>query len=283
MRSVQRQAFAGLLWSKQFYHYDVPRWLDGDPAGTAAAAGSAERPQRATGAISTASDVFSMPDKWEYPWFAAWDLAFPRDRARAHRPRLRQTPAAAAHARMVSCSPTAQLPAYEWAFGDVNPPVHAWAAMRVYQDRAKDVRPRRPARSSNAMFQKLLLNFTWWVNRKDARGQQCLPRRLSGPGQHRRLRPQRTAARPAARSNNPTARAGWACTRSNLLTIALELGASTTRSTKTFATKFFEHFLRIADAMNDIGTASRGLWNETAGFYYDVLKLPDGRALPIAG
>ena len=167
-RLVQRQAFAGLLWSKQFYHYDVRRWLAGDPARAAAAAASA-----GTGAITAWThlnnhDVISMPDTWEYPWYAAWDLAF-------HTIPLAMVDPQFAKDQLVLLlrewymHPNGQLPAYEWAFGDVNPPVHAWAAMRVYQIE-RQATGVGDAKFLERVFHKLLINFTWWVNRKDAEG-----------------------------------------------------------------------------------------------------------------
>ena len=183
-RQVQRQAFAGLLWSKQFYCYDVAEWLDGDPAGPP------PPDQRKYGRNAdwrhlNNADIISMPDTWEYPWYAAWDLAFHCIPARTGGPRVRQEPAHLARARVVH-APERAVPAYEWAFGDVNPPVHAWAAWRVYKIE-KRITGKADRAFLERVFHKLLLNFTWWVNRKDSDGTQRLPGRLPGPGQHRRL------------------------------------------------------------------------------------------------
>ena len=204
-----RQALGGLLWCKQFYHYVVRDWLEGDPAQPAPPAERKERPQLRLDHLHNA-DVLSMPDKWEYPWYAAWDLAF-------HCIPLALVDSEFAKEQLILMlrewymHPNGQIPAYEWAFGDVNPPVFAWAALRVYQIEKKR-RGTGDLAFLRRVFHKLMLNFTWWVNRKDAEGMQRVPGRLPRPGQHRRVRPERAAARPAATSSSPTARAGWRCT-----------------------------------------------------------------------
>ena len=199
-----RQAFAGMLWSKQFYHYNVDRWLDGDPAGPP------PPPARRHGRNSEWRhldnlDVISMPDTWEYPWFAAWDLAF-HCVALAH-----VDPAFAKDQLLLMCRewymhPNGQLPAYEWAFGDVNPPVHAWAALRVFEiDGAEDFE------FLERIIHKLLLNFTWWVNRKDAAGNNIFEGGFLGLDNIGPI--DRSAALPAAGgSSSPTAPRGWPCT-----------------------------------------------------------------------
>ena len=190
-KSVQRQALAGLLWSKQYYHYSVRTWLDGDPGLPP------PPPQRKQGRNSDWRhldniDVFSMPDAWEYPWYASWDLAF-------HCVTFSIIdPAFAKRQLILLCRewymhPNGQLPAYEWAFGDVNPPVHAWSALRVFRiDRR--VTGKADYDFLERIFHKLLINFTWWINRKDPDGAQRVSGRLSGPGQHRRVRPERPPA-----------------------------------------------------------------------------------------
>jgi hypothetical protein len=270
-RRVQRQAFAGLLWSKQFYCYDVEEWLRGDPAGPP------PPPQRADGRNSrwihfNAADVLSMPDKWEYPWFAAWDLGF-------HVIPMTLVDPAAAKRQLVLLTrewymhPNGQLPAYEWAFGDVNPPVHAWAALRVYRIE-KNMRGTGDRAFLERVFQKLLMNFTWWVNRKDADDNDVFQGGFLGLDNIGVF--DRSAVLPTGGHIDQADGTSWMgmyCL--NMLAIALEL-APADPVYEDIATKFFEHFLRIADAMNRIGEREIGLWEEGDGFYYDVLHLPNG-------
>jgi len=273
---VMRQAFAGLLWSKQFYHYDMYRWLRGDPVG-------AEPPlQRRTGrnhewAHLYNADVISMPDKWEYPWYAAWDLAF-------HCVPLSLVDSEFAKEQLLLLlrewymHPNGQLPAYEWAFGDVNAPVHAWAAWRVYKIEEK----RHGAgdrRFLERIFQKLLLNFTWWVNRKDTEGRNVFEGGFLGLdniGVFDRSAPLPTGGH--IEQSDATSWMGMYCL--NMLTIALELARQNT-AYEDVASKFFEHFVYISRAMNDIGGQGIELWHPEDGFYYDVLHLPDGNRFPM--
>jgi hypothetical protein len=276
-KTVQRQAFAGMLWSKQFYHYVVKEWLDGDPA--------MPKPpvSRLTGRNSKwqhlyNSDVISMPDKWEYPWYAAWDLAF-------HCLPLSIVDAEFAKEQLILMlrewymHPNGQIPAYEWAFGDVNPPVHAWAAMRVYQiDKKRTGIADRKFLAR--VFQKLLLNFTWWVNRKDADGRNIFEGGFLGLdniGVFDRSQPLPTGGHLA--QSDGTSWMAMYCL--NMLAIALEL--STEDPTyEDVASKFFEHFVYIADAMNNIGVDNLSLWDDQDGFYYDVLHIEsDGYSMPI--
>ena len=262
---VLREALGGMLWSKQFYHYDVHRWLAGDPAGP--------KPpdSRLTGRNSdwqhlNNRDVISMPDKWEYPWYAAWDLAF-------HCVTLARVDPEFAKAQLVLLCrewfmhPNGQLPAYEWSFGDVNPPVHAWAALRVFEiDGSKD------HAFLERIFHKLLLNFTWWVNRKDSEGNNIFEGGFLGLDN----------IGPFDRSHLPTdghieqsdGTAWMAMYCQNLLEVAIAL-AEHDKTYEDMATKFFEHFALIASAMN-----AKGLWNEEDGFYYDVFHYADGRMEP---
>ena len=270
-RLVQRQAFAGLLWSKQFYHYNVEQWLMGDPAGP-------PPPEQHTMGRNVAwrhlhnADVLSMPDTWEYPWYAAWDLAFHCV------PLAMVDPEFAKHqllllTRVWYMHPNGQLPAYEWAFGDVNPPVHAWAAWRVYKiDRRMTGRPDRAF--LERAFHKLLLNFSWWVNRKDAEGRNVFQGGFLGLdniGVFDRSQPLPTGGH--IDQADGTAWMGMFCL--NMLAIALEL-ARENRVYEDVATKFFEHFLYIAAALNNLGGEGIPLWNEDDEFFYDVLHLPDG-------
>ncbi|HZN45070.1 MAG TPA: glucosidase [Nitrospiraceae bacterium] len=268
-RSVQRQAFAGLLWSKQFYHYDVDRWLKGDPAGP-------EPPRERLSGRNAEwthlynADVISMPDTWEYPWYAAWDLAF-------HCIPLALVDSTFAKDQLVLMlrewymQPNGQIPAYEWAFGDVNPPVHAWAAWRVYK-----IEKKRKGTGDRVflerVFHKLLLNFTWWVNRKDTEGKNIFQGGFLGLdniGVFDRSKPLPTGGH--LEQSDATSWMGMYCL--NMLMIALEL-ARDNRAYEDVASKFFEHFVYICRAMNNIGGEKIELWDKEDGFFYDVLHLP---------
>jgi hypothetical protein len=275
LRSIQRQAFAGMLWSKQFYHYVVEDWLKGDPATPRPPAERNKGRNRDWNHLYN-DDILSMPDKWEYPWFAAWDLAF-------HTIPLAMIDPEFAKRQLILLTrewymhPNGQLPAYEWAFGDVNPPVHAWAALRVYKIEKK-MYGREDRLFLERVFQKLLLNFTWWVNRKDSEGRNVFEGGFLGLdniGVFDRSAKLPTGGR--IEQADGTSWMGMYCL--NMLAIALEL-AKYNPSYEDIASKFFEHFLYIADAMNILGEG-RGLWDEEDGFYYDVLNLPDGRHLPM--
>jgi hypothetical protein len=275
-RRVARQAFAGLLWTKQFYHLDLARWLRGDPAGPPPPATRLRgRNHRWTHLYN--EDVLSMPDKWEYPWYAAWDLAF-------HMIPFALIDPAFAKAQLILLlrewymHPNGQLPAYEWAFSDVNPPVHAWAAWRVYKiDRR--VLGRSDRRFLERVFHKLLLNFTWWVNRKDAEGRNVFQGGFLGLDNIGVF--DRSAPLPTGGSIEQADGTAWmAMYCLNMLAIALEL-AREDPAYEDVASKFFEHFVNIARAMNDVAGEGIELWNERDGFYYDVLHTPDGRAHPL--
>ncbi len=272
-RAVARQAYAGLLWSKQFYHYVVKDWLDGDPDMPPPPAGRRQA-RNADWAHLFNRDVLSMPDKWEYPWFAAWDLAFHMI------PFARLDPHFAKHQlnlllREWYMSPSGQIPAYEYNFSDVNPPVHAWACWRVYK--MTGPRGARDRRFLASVFQKLLLNFTWWVNRKDPHGKNLFAGGFLGLdniGVFDRSKPL-----PAGGSLTQADGTAWmAFYCSTMLAMALEL-AEGDNAYEDIASKFFEHFLMIADAMNHLG--GTGLWHEDDGFYYDRFVLPDGRSEPV--
>jgi Glycosyl hydrolase family 63 C-terminal domain len=275
-QSVQRQAFAGLLWSKQFYHYDVKAWLDGDPAGPPTAESRRGGRNREWSHLYNA-DVISMPDKWEYPWYAAWDLAF-------HCIPLAQVDPDFAKEQLTLMlrewymHPNGQLPAYEWAFGDVNPPVHAWACWRVYKIE-KRIRGEADRVFLEHAFHKLLLNFTWWVNRKDAEGMNVFQGGFLGLdniGVFDRSAPLPTGGH--IEQSDGTSWMGMYCL--NMLAIALEL-ARENQAYEGVASKFFEHFVYISHAMNDLGGEGISLWDEQDGFYYDVLHLPNGDHYPL--
>jgi hypothetical protein len=266
-RSVTRQAYAGLLWSKQFYHYIVSDWLEGDadqPAPPEARRHGRNHDWRHL----YNRDVISMPDKWEYPWYAAWDLAF-------HMlPFARIDPQYAKEQLVLFLRewymhPNGQIPAYEYAFSDVNPPVHAWAAWRVYKMTAQ--RDARDRVFLSRVFQKLLLNFTWWVNRKDPDGFNVFSGGFLGLdniGVFDRSRPSPTGGQLA----QADATAWMAFYSNTMLSMALELGRDNP-ATEDMASKFFEHFVAIADAMNTLG--GTGLWDDEDGFYYDRLRVGD--------
>ncbi len=274
-RLVQRQAFAGLLWSKQFYHYDVRRWLCGDPPGAPPPSLRWQGRNRSWTHLNN-HDVVSMPDKWEYPWYASWDLAF-------HAIPLAMIDPQFAKDQLVLLlrewymHPNGQLPAYEWAFGDVNPPVHAWAEMRVYQieRRATGV---EDTEFLERVFHKLLINFTWWVNRKDADGKNVFQGGFLGLDNIGVFN--RSEQLPGGARLDQSDGTSWmAMFCLNMLAIALEL-ARQDSAYEDVATKFLEHFFHIAYAMNDraeaVGEDDADLWDNDDEFYYDLLRLPGG-------
>ena len=271
-RNVVRQAYAGLLWSKQFYHYVVREWLDGDTL-------TPKPPrERLTGRNADwrhlfNNDIISMPDKWEYPWFAAWDLSF-------HMLPLSRVDPSFAKEQLILflrewyMHPSGALPAYEWNFNDVNPPVHAWACWRVYKIAGRE--GERDLLFLERAFQKLLLNFTWWVNRKDVNGKQIFGGGFLGLDNISLFdRSQPLPTGDYLSQADGTAWMAFYC--GTMLSIALEL-ARTLPAYEDIASKFFEHFVQIVDAMNTLG--GTGLWNEEDGFYYDQLTF-NGQVLPL--
>jgi hypothetical protein len=275
-KSVMRQAAAGMLWSKQFYYYDVKRWLTGDSNEPAPPA------SRRTGRNSSwthlyNADVISMPDKWEYPWYAAWDLAF-------HSVPLALLDPEFAKDQLILLlrewymHPSGQLPAYEWSFDDVNPPVHAWAAWRIYKIEKKRT-GKGDRKFLERVFHKLLLNFSWWVNRKDAEGRNVFQGGFLGLdniGVFDRSAPLPTGGH--IEQSDGTSWMGMYCLK--MMIIALEL-AYENPAYEDVASKFFEHFVYICQAMNDIGGDRITLWDKEDGFYYDILLTPQGRRLPM--
>lgn len=267
-RNVERQAYAGLLWSKQFYHYSVHDWLRGDP-------GIVVPPEERKSGRNREwehlfnRDVISMPDKWEYPWYAAWDLAFHMI------PFARIDPDFAKKQLVLFLRewymhPNGQIPAYEWALGDVNPPVHAWACLHVYRicddDGVKDIS------FLKRVFHKLMLNFTWWVNRKDPEGNNLFAGGFLGLDNIGLF--DRSQPLPDGHSLHQADGTAWmAFYCSTMLAIALEI-AKVDRDYADVASKFFEHFMSISDAMNHFG--ENGLWDDKEGFYYDQIRYPDG-------
>ena len=270
-RLVQRQALAGMIWSKQFYYYDINRWLAGDPSQPA------PPKERASGRNAdwrhlNNADVISMPDKWEYPWYAAWDLAF-------HCLPLAMVDAGFAKRQLLLMTrewymhPSGQLPAYEWALGDVNPPVHAWASWRVFQIDRKQRGDIGDIRFLERVFHKLVINFTWWVNRKDIDGNNVFQGGFLGLDNIGVF--DRSAPLPTGGHINQSDGTSWMAMYSlNLMRIALEL-ARHNDTYEDIASKFFELFLLIARAM--MTAAEGGLWDEEDAFYYDWLEMSDPR------
>lgn len=276
-RNIVRQGYAGLLWSKQFYHYIVEDWLNGDPHGPPPP--ESRKSGRNSGWTHLYSrDVLSMPDNWEYPWFAAWDLAF-------HMIPFAKIDGIFAKEQLGLLlrewymHPNGQIPAYEFGFSDVNPPVHAWAAWRVYK--IADKAEQRDRDFLECVFQKLLLNFTWWVNRKDPDGKNLFAGGFLGldnVGVFDRSKPLPEGG--SLRQADGTAWMAFYCV--TMLAIALELahdaGGKVRPAYEDMASKFLEHFVQIADAMNTLGGA--GLWDDTDGFYYDQIKI-NGDIIPL--
>ena len=275
-RLVQRQAFAGLLWNKQSYHYDVLRWLTGDstqpPPDPARKFG---RNHDWTHLYN--SDVISMPDKWEYPWYASWDLAF-------HCVAMALIDPYFAKEQLILflrewyMHPNGELPAYEWNFSDVNPPVHAWAAWRVYKIEAR-IRGKADRNFLERVFIKLLLNFTWWVNRKDPEGKNVFQGGFLGLdniGMFDRSRP--LGPGDFVEQSDSTSWMAMYCL--DMLAMAAEL-AREDQAYEDVASKFFEHFIYISRAMNNMGGEGLGLWDEKDGFYYDMLRLAGNNNIPM--
>ena len=266
--NVARQAYAGLLWSKQFYHYVVKDWLAGDANRTAAAGQLAASGRNHDWPHLFNRDVISMPDKWEYPWYAAWDLAFHMIPMATVDPEFAKGQLEL-FLREWYLHPNGQMPAYEWALSDVNPPVHAWACWRVYKMTAP--RGERDVAFLKRVFTKLLLNFTWWVNRKDVAGNHLFAGGFLGLdniGVFDRSKP----LPGGGRLEQADGTAWMAFYASTMLAMAMEL-AQYDDTYEDIASKFFEHFVHIADAMNTLG--GMGLWHEDDGFYYDQLKVDD--------
>ncbi|MBC6605487.1 glucosidase [Hymenobacter sp. BT188] len=270
-RNIQRQAFAGMLWSKQFYYYDMAQWIDGDPLM------QAPPNERRTGRNSNwrhlyNDDIISMPDKWEYPWYAAWDLAF-------HCIPLAMVDAQFAKHQLRLLTrdwymhPNGQLPAYEWNLSDVNPPVHAWATWRVYQMDKEQNGGKGDTHFLESVYHKLTLNFTWWVNHKDKSNRNIFEGGFLGLDNIGVF--DRSAPLPTGGTIEQSDGTSWmAMYALNLMRIALEL-AQTNPVYQDIASKFFEHFLYIVEAMTRSGDGAFNLWDEEDEFYYDVLHTPD--------
>jgi hypothetical protein len=267
---VMRQAFAGMLWSKQFYHYDLERWLSQRDVPK----GKIDSVRNSGWFHMLTRDVISMPDKWEYPWFAAWDLAF-------HTLPLAMVDLSFAKKQLklmldsLYLHPNGQLPAYEWNFGDVNPPVHAWAVLALYRAERAQCGQADYAFLEQC-FQKLLLNFTWWLNRKDATGKNVFQGGFLGLDNIGVF--DRSSPLPTGGHLEQADGTAWMCLFSqNMLQIAIELSAINPLYSE-MALKFTEHFLWIASAMDSVGDNDDEMWDEQDGFFYDILRLPNGHA-----
>ncbi|MEL6552174.1 MAG: glucosidase [Cyanobacteria bacterium J06621_11] len=277
LKNVQRQAFAGMMWSKQYYLYDVRTWLKGDPD-TITPPPARKKGRNQHWHHLDSQDILSMPDTWEYPWFAAWDTAFHCIPLAMIDPEFAKQQLDVM-TREWYMHPNGQLPAYEWAFSDVNPPVHAWATWRVYKIEKK-ITGKSDRLFLERLFQKLLLNFTWWVNRKDTEGNNVFEGGFLGLdniGVFDRSKPLPTGGK--LEQADGTSWMAMYCL--DMLSISLEL-ALENPVYEDMATKFFEHFIYISEAMNNAsGEQATQLWDEEDGFFYDVLHLPDMSRFPI--
>jgi hypothetical protein len=270
---VQRQAYAGMLWNKQYYNYNVDQWLRGDPASPPPAEGR-KQIRNSNWRHLHNSNVISMPDKWEYPWYAAWDLAF-------HCVALAKVDAAFAKRQLIILlreyymHPNGQIPAYEWNFGDVNPPVHAWGAWKVYSIDKENNGGKGDTDFLATVFHKLLMNFTWWVNQKDREGNNLFEGGFLGMdniGVFDRSHPLPTGGYIEQADGS-----SWMAMYSlNMMRIAIEL-AQQNPTYEEMASKFFEHFLAISKAIRNISEEEIDLWDPIDEFYYDALRLPNGQ------
>lgn len=277
-RMIQRQALGGMLWSKQFYYYDLDVWLRGDP-GLPAPPHERKRGRNNDWNHHHSADIISMPDKWEYPWYAAWDLAFHAipialiDPEFAKNQLLLLTKEWYMH-------PNGQLPAYEWSFSDVNPPVHAWATWRVYRIDSKLQEGKRDRKFLEEIFHKLLLNFTWWVNKKDVNGNNIFQGGFLGMDNIGVFDRSSTHLPTGGHIEQSDGTSWMAMFTLNMLRMSLEL-AKGNPTYQSLATKFFEHFLYIAGAMSNVNNEGINLWDEEDEFFYDVLHLPNNERIKL--
>jgi hypothetical protein len=274
--NIQRQAFAGMLWSKQYFNIDIPKWLNGDK-------GQVVPPEsRKTGRNHqwhslNNEDIISMPDKWEYPWYAAWDLAFHCVPISLVDPQFAKEQLIL-FLREWYMHPNGQLPAYEWSFSDVNPPVHAWSCLQVYKNE-KAKTGKGDVDFLEKVFQKLLINFTWWVNRKDHKGNNVFEGGFLGLDNIGVF--DRSSAIPGGGILEQADGTSWmAMYCLNMLEMALEI-SQFNPNYEDVTTKFFEHFVYIAESLNRIGENWTGSWDEEEGFFYDILAMPNGRYIPV--
>jgi len=276
-KNIQRQAFAGMLWTKQFYYIDIPQWLDGDE-GQMPPPESRKHGRNSDWRTLNNRDIISMPDKWEYPWYAAWDLAF-------HCVPLAMLDMQFAKDQLILflrewyMKPNGQIPAYEWAFGDVNPPVHAWACMQIFK-MEKEKTGKGDTDFLKKVFQKLLINFTWWVNRKDQNDNNVFEGGFLGLDNIGVF--DRSAEIPGGGHLEQADGTSWmAMYCLNMLEMALEIAQDDPVGFEDVATKFLEHFVYISEAINCLGLEKDGCVDHEDGFFYDVLVMPDGRRIPL--
>ncbi len=276
LSNIQRQAFAGLMWTKQYYNIDIETWLDGDPGHPSPPESRKSGRNREWRTLNN-EDIISMPDKWEYPWYAAWDLAF-------HCVPIAMIDPEFAKNQLILImrewymAPSGQIPAYEWAFSDVNPPVHAWAALKVYE-MEKKFHGKGDIDFLKRVFQKLMLNFTWWVNRKDSAGKNVFEGGFLGLDNIGVF--DRSNQLPGGGKLEQADGTSWMAMYSlNMMQMALEI-CTEDCSFEDAATKFFEHFVYIAESLNRLGDDWTGSWDEEEGFYYDVLHLPGDQFIPL--
>ena len=275
-KNIHRQALAGMVWTKQFYNFEVREWLEGDPSQPTPPESRKNGRNSEWDHLNNA-DVISMPDKWEYPWYAAWDLAFHCVPLALIDPEFAKNQLELM-VRERYMHPNGQMPAYEWAFGDVNPPVHAWASWRVYQMEEKQTGKGDRA-FLETIFHKLLINFTWWVNQKDEDDRNVFQGGFLGLDNIGVF--DRSAPLEGGGHIDQADGTSWMAMYSlNMLRIALELAIENS-TYEDVASKFLEHFLYIAEAMTDIGGSGDGLWNEEDQFFYDMLHLPSGNLVPL--
>ncbi|MEO7523779.1 MAG: glucosidase [Ferruginibacter sp.] len=275
-KNIQRQAFAGMLWSKQYYNLDINRWLNGDP-GLPLPPESRKKGRNHQWPSLNNEDIISMPDKWEYPWYASWDLGF-------HCVPLAMIDPEFSKEQLILflrewyMHPNGQLPAYEWAFSDVNPPVHAWSSLQVYKiDKSKT--GKADIVFLKRVFQKLLINFTWWVNRKDAKGNNVFEGGVLGLDNIGLF--DRSSDIPGGGILEQADGTSWmAMYCLNMLEMAVEI-AQYDNSYEDVTTKFFEHFIYIAESLNRMGKDWTGSWDNEEGFFYDVLELPNEKFIPL--
>ena len=276
LANIQRQAFSGMLWSKQYYNIDIPLWLNGDK-GQPAPPESRKHGRNSQWQTLNNEDIISMPDKWEYPWYAAWDLAFHCIPLSMVDPQFAKDQLLL-FLREWYMHPNGQIPAYEWAFGDVNPPVHAMSCLKVYEI-DKKVSGKGDIVFLKKAFHKLSLNFTWWVNRKDRKGNNVFEGGFLGLDNIGVF--DRSSEIPDGGYLEQADGTSWmAMYCLNMLEMALEITRHDS-SYEPMTTKFFEHFALIAESLNRIGKDWTGSWNEEEGFFYDVLALPDNRYIPV--
>jgi len=276
LKNIQRQAFAGMMWTKQYYNIDVPTWLNGDPKHPAPPE-ARKKGRNSEWTTLFNEDIISMPDKWEYPWYAAWDLAF-------HCVPIAQLDPQFAKKQLILflrewyMRPNGQLPAYEWSFGDVNPPVHAWACLKVYRMEKVET-GKGDLLFLKRVFQKLLINFTWWVNKVDTNDNNIFEGGFLGLDNIGVF--DRSAEIPGGGRLEQTDGTSWmAMYALNMLDMALEI-AQTDKSFEDVATKFFEHFVLISESLNSIREEFNTTWDEEEGFFYDILIMPDGSSVPL--